>query len=96
MEQTGKLKMEISETERREVELVMKCADLIKSSIRMSAAMQGAVHMQPQDVIASLTIAVGDFIVGVASSREARKKILKEFTNLLKDYVMNAEKEADN
>lgn len=87
--------MEISETERREVELVMKCADLIKSSIRMSAVMQSAVHMQPQDVIASLTIAVGDFIVG-ASSREARKKNLKEFTNLLKDYVMNAEKEADN
>lgn len=96
MEQTEKLKMEISETERREVELVMKCADLIKSSIRMSAAMQSAAHMQPQDVIASLTIAVGDFIVGVASSREDRKTILKEFTNLLKDYVMNAEKEADN
>lgn len=95
MEQTEKLKMEISETERREVELVMKCADLIKSSIRMSAAMQGAVHMQPQDVIASLTIAVGDFMV-VASSREARKKNLTEFTNLLKDYVMNAEKESDN
>lgn len=100
MEETKNLKTEmkkepkISETEKKQVELVMKCADMIKSSFRISAMMQQAVHMEPQDIFASITMAVGDFIVASADgSHESRKKLVTEFTKVLKDYVMNAPKE---
>ena len=87
-------KPKISETEKHEAMLVMKCADMIKSSIRISAMMQQAVHMEPQDIFASLTMAVGDFMVAMAQeSRESRKELVTQWTKLLKDYVMNAEEE---
>lgn len=89
------MKPKISETEKKQVELVIKCAEMIKSAIRMSAMMQQAVHMEPEDVIASITMAVGDFMVAMADDEHgtSRKKIVTEFTKHLKDYVMNADKE---
>ena len=92
------MKPKISETEKKQVELVMKCAEMIKSAIRMSAMMQQAVHMEPEDVIASITMAVGDFMVAMADDEHgtSRKKIVTEFTKLLKDYVMNAPKEEED
>ena len=94
MAETKKQKTKISETEKKQVELVIKCADMIKSSIRISAMMQHVSGMEPQDIFASLTMAVGDFMVAVADdSHESRKKLVTEFTKALKDYVMNAPKE---
>lgn len=85
---------EMSEMEKKQAQLTIKCADMIKSTIRMSALMQQAVHMEPQDIFASLTMAVGDFMVAMAQeSRESRKELVTQWTKLLKDYVMNAEEE---
>lgn len=88
------MKPKISETEKKQVELVIKCAEMIRSAIRMSAMMQQAVHMEPEDVIASITMAVGDIMVAMADDEHgtSRKKIVTEFTKILKDYVMNADK----
>ena len=74
--------------------LVMKCADMIKSSIVTSAMMQHMSGMEPQDIFVSLTMAVGEFMVAMAQeSRESRKELVTQWTKLLKDYMMNAGEE---
>ena len=90
----AKKQMKISEREKNEVTLVLKCADIIKSSIRMAAIMQEAVHMEPQDLCASLVFAVGEtFLSNPEVTDEEKKKAVKGFCELLEDYVMNSGKE---
>lgn len=69
-------KQQMDPIEENQVKLVMRTADLIKSSIRMACLMQQAARMNPEDIISTIVMGVGDFIMEFTDSPECRKELL--------------------
>ena len=91
----AKKKDTISSHQKREVEMVLKGAGLIKDSIRVVAAMQKCVNMESVDVITSATIAIGDTIVAFANATgEPTDKIQGMFVECLKEHISQTKAEA--
>jgi hypothetical protein len=74
--------------EKLQVELTMKNADMIKSSIKMAYIMSRMSGIGPEGIMTSVVLAVSGFIIALASATEVSvEQIQKDLFGAIRDYV---------
>ncbi len=81
--------------QKREVEIVLQGASLIKDSIRVVASMQKIAKLDFVDLISSVTIAIGDTIIAFANATDTPTNVIqKMFIECLNEHVSQYKAEA--
>lgn len=77
-----------SSTERKQIELICKNAEMIMSSVKMAAIMQQMAKIGPEGITTSMVYVIGDFVRNMAHSLEIdQEAYFRGLIDGVRDYL---------
>ena len=79
---------ECDDTEKKKIELIVRNADMISTSIKMAGIMQQSVNIGPEGITTTMVYVIGDFIKNLAYALEAdQEACFKGLMSAVRDYL---------